>query len=175
CDRYCGLIMSLCTGANSQYTSDEACYGVCETFSAGSLDDSEGNSLGCRIAVLAAATGGAELSECAAAGPSGNDVCGTPCDAYCSQIAAVCPDTFESIGDCAVECQDLSTCGTYTANPEDATPDNPSVGCRIYHLSVAARDGLFDDNGDPTTAQTVHCPHASGETECLKDSGIACP
>lgn len=173
CEAYCAKITELCTGANKQYASEAACLGLCPTFPVGSLGDDSGHTLGCRIHLLEGASAMIETSECAAAGPSGNGVCGTKCDSYCTSMESVCPDTFNGFADCVETCTPLIDCGLYTL-PE-VTPDDPSIQCRIYHLSAAA-ENLPDAMGnEPTASQVKHCPHAAGETECIAVTDPMCP
>lgn len=173
CEAYCLLIAEVCTGANVQFSSDAACLGLCSTFPVGTLDDTGGNTLGCRIHLLETSKAMIESAECAAAGPGGNGTCGTNCESYCASMETVCPGSFDTPADCLAECEPLPDCAPY-AVPE-ITPDNPSKECRLYHMSVAASNILGADPGTLTPSQQKHCPHATGETECIPDSGNPCP
>ena len=173
CQSYCELLQSTCVGANAQFSSIDACLGLCSTFPPGSLDDTDGNTLGCRIHVLETAKAMIESSDCAAAGPGGNGVCGSNCESYCTSMMVVCPQTFESLGDCTAVCAPLIECGTYAVGA--TTPNNPSIQCRLYHLSAASINIQSAMAGTPTDSQTTHCPHASGQTECIADPDPGCP
>jgi hypothetical protein len=98
CDAYCARIQEKCTAA-PQYPSLDACLGVCLTFPVGSLDDTTGHTLGCRVHVLEVTTT-LETADCAAAGPSGDGACGTKCESYCTAMERICPDVFSGVADC---------------------------------------------------------------------------
>jgi hypothetical protein len=171
CEAYCARIQEKCTAA-PQYPSLDACLGVCLTFPVGSLDDTTGHTLGCRVHVLEATTT-LETADCAAAGPSGDGACGTKCESYCTAMERICPDVFSGVADCLETCTPLLDCGLYTSPA--GTPDDPSIQCRFYHLSVAAEGLPEDEDATPTTAQGKHCPHASGTTECISPGDGMCP
>jgi hypothetical protein len=168
CDAYCDAIMANCTGNNQQYATRDACMGLCSTFPRGNLGDSSGNSLGCRLTMAKIAT---EIGDCAAAGPGGNDTCGSNCASFCAGAMALCPGDFTDEAACESVCNSLPTCGTYHVDPA-TTPDDPSIQCRLYHLSSASI-GQPSDAGE-TPSQTHHCPHVAGIGECvLPDAGTA--
>lgn len=173
CAAYCDTIEALCTGNRRQFASRDACIGLCSTYPKGTLEDETGNTLGCRIRMLEAGDA-IETSECLAAGPGGDDQCGSNCKSFCASIVTVCPGSFESTGDCETECAEWIKCGDYYVDPS-VTPDNPSIQCRLYHMSAAAIGILEKEDGMSTPAQDKHCPHAEGITECIVDSGISCP
>ncbi|MBK8258796.1 MAG: hypothetical protein IPK82_39830 [Polyangiaceae bacterium] len=173
CETYCATIISVCVGVNTQFSTEAACLNYCSTYPLGTEDDTIGNTLGCRLNVLKAGQAMIEPGECAAAGPAGNGACGSNCDSYCTSIMSICPDAFETKGDCTTFCPDILSCGDYGFDPEGTTPDNPTLQCRIYHLTVAARDGISPAN--PTSSQALHCPHAAGEGICVHDPAAVCP
>ena len=172
CEAYCELIQSVCTGPNAQYSSIDSCIGLCSTFPKGAPGDTSGHSIACRIQVLQSTTM-LEDSECAAAGPGGDGTCGSNCEAYCKGIATICPGKFESLKDCSDTCKPLIDCPPYHVTP--ATPDDPSIQCRLYHLSSAAVGILTKQPGIDTPAEIKHCPHAAGETECIAVVDPVCP
>lgn len=174
CESYCELIQSVCTGQNLQFSSLDACIGLCSTYPAGTLDDESGNTLGCRIHVLETSKAMIEGSDCAAAGPGGDGVCGTNCESFCAGMTTVCPQSYESTGDCLAACDPLADCGPYFVDT-GATPDDPSVQCRLYHISAAAINIGSATPGELTPSQTKHCPHADGTTECIPMDGYQCP
>lgn len=173
CEAYCALLTEVCKGGNTQFDSPEACLGLCSTFPVGALDDENVHSLGCRIHLLETSKAMIETSECAAAGPGGNGLCGSNCESYCTSTIAVCPGAFTSVSDCLETCTPLIECGPYTLPA--VTPDDPSIQCRLYHLSVAASNFLDFTGGDLTPSQTKHCPHAIGDTECIDVADPMCP
>jgi hypothetical protein len=173
CEYYCQLITDTCKGSNKQYSTIEACIGLCSTFPEGKLDDEKGNTLGCRIHVLETTKAMIESSDCAAAGPGGDGVCGSNCESFCSSMQTVCPQGFESEDDCMDVCTPLIECGNYHVT--SSTPDNPSIQCRLYHMSAAAINILSAEKGELTDSQLNHCPHAMGETECIVVADPMCP
>lgn len=93
CDSYCNLVMTACTDSNAQYSTRDVCMGVCGKLPAGTPQDVLQNTVGCRAnqARLAAQVGGAEATaNCLAAGPGGNDVCGSNCNGYCQLLLNAC-------------------------------------------------------------------------------------
>jgi hypothetical protein len=174
CESYCNLLQETCVGNNLQFSSIDACIGLCSTFPVGTLDDKSGHTLGCRIHVLETSKAMIESSDCAAAGPGGNGVCGSNCESYCISMQTVCPASYESGELCHDACQPLIECGDYYVDP-NITPDNPSVQCRLYHLSAAAINLLGATPGEQTDSQIKHCPHADGTTECIAVADPMCP
>lgn len=166
CDAYCDLIQAECTGDRLQYGSREACIGFCSSLAVGTLDDQSGNTLGCRINTIKTSVGMIEASDCAAGGPGGNGVCGANCDSLCASMMDICPQNYESLADCTDACSPLITCGPYHVDPA-VTPDNPSVQCRLFHLSAASLGILTPPDDGLTSSQKKHCPHAMGELECI--------
>jgi hypothetical protein len=162
CERYCELIDEVCAGSKLQFASLEACMGMCSTYPEGTLEDQTGHTLGCRLRLLDSRGAGIESSECAAAGPGGNGVCGDDCESLCTSMKEVCPQNVEY--PCATECAALISCGDYFV--PDPSPDDPSVQCRLYHISAAAI-GLQSSGGALTDSQDTHCPHAIGEGACV--------
>src|SRR5262245_22716517 len=49
CQSYCGAIQSACTGVRAQYDSVADCLGTCEHLPVGQIEDTTGNTLGCRV------------------------------------------------------------------------------------------------------------------------------
>lgn len=169
CSHYCDLIMSACVGAEkAQYASRDACLGLCSTFPKGSLSDTSGNTLGCRIG---AAKSAVEPADCAAAGPGGNDVCGSNCESFCTSALVVCPQDFATKEECLSVCDGLPSCGTFSV--DGGTPNNPSLQCRLFHVTSASIGQ--PSSGVMTQAQTTHCPHVAGQNECVVDAGAVCP
>jgi hypothetical protein len=82
-------------------------------------------------------------TECANAGPSGNNVCGSWCENFCYLMEKNCTGS-NAIYDAAT-C--MQKCATMPATGTAGDVSGDTVQCRIYHMGVA-----FDD---PVT----HCPH----------------
>ena len=155
CDDYCSAVQAACgdDGATSQYASVAACKTHCETngkLPAGTIDDTAGNTIGCRTYHAGVAGESAENAaiHCPHAGADGGSVCGSYCDVYCDLAAANCSDLYADGAACQTACEGFAADGA----GGDATGD--SVQCRIYHLGVA---GGGDD------AAAIHCPHAAAD------------
>ena len=147
CATYCAQLAESCTGDDAQYPSEAACLAYCETEAAwpvGTLGDTAGNTLGCRIY-----HGGAPAAEdptlhCTHAGPTGGNVCGSWCDVYCQVAEKNCGQLYASHGAC------MSACAQFPADGDPGATAGDSVQCRIYHAGTPAAS-------DPTT----HCPHVA--------------
>lgn len=168
CENYCALMKVSCTGENLQYPADsnseadtdEACMKMCALFEPGTLDDTEKNTLGCRIRVLDTFGKVDEPELCRSVGPVGEGLCGSSCEAYCKSLEALCPTLFASlVDDCMTFCGDIANCGGYVA---DSARDDNSLQCRVFHLTSASIDA------------TTHCPHAIGVGHC-EDTAPTCP
>jgi hypothetical protein len=146
CSAYCKNIFANCNSDTSrQFGSDVSCLKTCAAFRVGNANETSGNSLGCRAHFAALAAN--DESNCAAAGPSGGGVCGTPCDAYCAIMQSVCTSVYEDASVCRSACIQMSGISEkkYVVG---ISGDN--VQCRLYHATFAA-EGFPD----------IHCPHAA--------------
>lgn len=137
CDAYCGAIMTNCTGANAQYDEMSICMSVCEAagWDIGSTSDDSVSSLGCRIhyaGELAAADPGA---NCPSAGATGNNVCGTWCEAYCDLNLATCSGRNAQYDD---EAACLSACQGFQDDGAIGDDMGDTVQCRIFHSGYPA-------------------------------------
>ena len=147
CATYCGALRTQCTGASAQYESEAACLETCSdhqlAWAAGALDDSSGNTLGCRQSHAQAAHND---EHCWHAGPTGGGVCGSLCEVYCDAAMTNCTEEQALYGDrdaCLDACARL---------PDDGIVNEPtgdSVQCRLHHLAAAR------------SAPEPHCAHAS--------------
>jgi len=116
CTSYCGAIQSNCTGANSQYKDTAHCLAACTSFATATstVNDTSGNTLGCRIHYAFEASNPAVAeAECAYAGPAG--------DLLTAAVPAFCSGGNICASPCALEVQ---ACGSVQAplpgNPIDA-------------------------------------------------------
>jgi hypothetical protein len=158
CNDYCTEIMRTCGGEKLQYKDIEQCAKTCAFMEPGTLEDN-GNSIGCRLRKVRAAT---TLADCVAAGPYGGGVCGTRCGMFCKIIKGNCFGTSTPpYGGSEATCNE--TCNTYKLDPTEgegplqaAFPGKNSLNCRSHHLILS----LADPEG--------HCPHAD-------ESSIFCP
>jgi hypothetical protein len=154
CSTYCTAIMSACTSSSAQYTNLAECNAACAAFPVGTSADVSGNTLGCRQH-LVPTTAGATAASCAAAGPSGGNVCGTdPCVPYCALMASDCPTAFSTASGCMQACANYAAAsGNYSSDASGLT--NHSVYCYLAFASLAA------------VQPTVHCAHAVvNQTTC---------
>ena len=154
CADYCMTVTTNCTGDNAQYTDMAACMTYCETnggWEAGTLADTSGNTIGCRLYHAGAPAVSDAVVHCPHAGPSGGNTCGTWCDNYCQLALDNCMggnSIWPDMAACAAACEGFDVTGTPGATSGD------TVQCRIYHLGVAGTD--------PASA-TIHCPHGTVE------------
>lgn len=142
CDVYCRNVMAACTGADAQYESMEQCRGSCAAFPVGDIEDTTGNTLGCRQYHAEAALAQA-VPHCPHAGPTGAGMCEDSahpgaCDAYCLMRQAGCEGEGRDV--CRTACQTAfagdgaDDMDPYTvAKAEDAD----GLSCRILYLSRA--------------------------------------
>jgi hypothetical protein len=164
CERYCQAVTDACTGDNAQYTDLEACLLTCPQFPEGSPEDTEGNTLACRLNyALKAPT--EPITYCTWAGPGGDGVCGTNCEGFCTLMAATCTagstraetDFFPSTEACRDACAEVPQSGPYSATNEATTGGADLFECRLYHVAAA----IYADDA------AVHCPHAMGLELCV--------
>lgn len=159
CEAYCTQIADACSDGDLQYPdpspdaeSYTSCMRSCAAFPAGEYGVA-GATLGCHQ-YHADAAGTDPGTHCPHAGPQGGDTCGTPCENFCLIAMEICPDTFATAAACDKACTG-DTPGDYSVDPA-ATGDN--LGCREYHLSVAAIDQASAD---------VHCAHIVDSDQCV--------
>src|SRR4029079_1091944 len=98
-----------CTGTNVQYGSADACQAVCKWFPPGKPGDTSGNSTGCGQSFASFAKSD-RVTQCPHAGPSGGNVCGTKCEAYCSIMLGACPGMYKNPSECALACDQKLDC-----------------------------------------------------------------
>jgi hypothetical protein len=151
CGRYCNAVMQNCTGAVQVYESLAVCLRVCQALEPGTPEDRSGNTIGCRffhakqIELL-----GEEATECPAAGPGGDGVCGENCAGYCTLLQGLCPPALGV--ECRATCPELVDLGGYDSSKTSGL----TLQCRLYHVSAATLDPTF------------HCPHAAGAGPCSR-------
>ncbi len=161
CEVYCDYAEASCTGDNALYADRPSCMSACAAFPTdGDAAATDGNSVQCRSyhasfpAMADAATHCAHASTNSASG-----VCGSPCEAYCSQTMANCSgaDALYADNDAC-----MAACAAMPQDGEaDATSGN-SVQCRTYHASFPA-----------AADSATHCGHVSlsgggvcGDSQC---------
>lgn len=142
CATYCSRIMTNCTGDNAMYGSMNLCMTTCAGFPEGTLADTGGNTLGCRIYHAGAAVGD-PATHCRHAGPGGDGACGGNCESFCHLATAICGTQYP-LGELCI-----TQCGAYPATPPYSamTTSGNSLACRLYHLTAASSDAA------------AHCQH----------------
>ncbi len=144
CERYCALVEDTCEGENRQYQSGQICEAVCASIDPGEVGVL-GDTVECRYsqAIQAAED---PVQFCGPAGPTGGDVCGGRCGAFCTLAMNLCPGElalWPDVSACVADCGAFPDDVPYNAS----VASGDSFACRIYHLTVASLD--------PNT----HCPH----------------
>jgi hypothetical protein len=146
CKDYCSAVLENCVGKNAVYNDLAGCLGFCRYLDLGSSVEPEPNTVACR----AKEAGYAEREpddHCKAAGPGGNGVCGSDCDAYCQVYPEVCPGTYKypSPEACLKACSGLTDQDSF-----DVTRDHggDTIECRLVHAVSS------------TTLPETHCAHA---------------
>lgn len=173
CSLYCSQITDKCTAAPQYDVTRPECESVCRHLPRAEGESPTGNNLECRLARVTSASG--ERSDCFAAGRGGDGVCGSPCDAYCSLMQALCPAHFSEFDAGASLADDAAACQSDCALLSDRRDYDPALGgedefdeevatiqCRLWHLGSAAIE--VEQFG---TLDNSHCDHAVGARECL--------
>jgi hypothetical protein len=151
CARYCDAVMKNCTGPVQVYESPQVCKEVCLQLPPGTPGDRSGNTVACRLFhATQIELIGEEASECPAAGPGGDGVCGENCDGFCTLIRGLCPAALSV--ECEASCPAIPDQGGYNSSVMGGL----SLQCRLYHVSAASLDADF------------HCPHAAGVGPCAR-------
>jgi hypothetical protein len=153
CAMYCTLVYE--GACSTQYNSYQHCIDACAAFDLGTPGMVGANTRACRFEYAA-------RGECHAAGPHGDDLCGTHCEAYCSLLRAGCEMRFETvygtgteaIEACLAACAPLANPGFY----DTSMATGNDVNCRITHAINGA-----------VTPSMAECNSAFGE------AGSDCP
>ncbi len=162
CADYCNTVQTNCMGAVAVYppaTEDfDFCAAVCALLPQTGPEDGD-NNIPCRIKNAQLATVEQDV-QCPAAGPGGDGVCGTNCEAFCLLLEAECQANFNGLytgqADCRAKCTaEIPDPGGYSIN----VYEGPTIQCRLYHLTVA------------TEQPNVHCHHAAGDAPCAGMGG----
>lgn len=169
CAEYCTTLQANCTGALAQYASMASCMAVCTSFPLGSVGQTSGNTLGCRLYHAGAAAGSGATTHCNHAGITGGDknpmdttdgVCGEGCDAFCNEALIACTATTTPGGTAPFASKQacIDQCRMFPASTDSfsagATGDN--FHCRAYHLTAAS------------TGPDPHCGHISKTSPTCK-------
>jgi len=88
---------------------------------------------------------------------TGAGVCGSDCDFYCGLIQGVCVGTtdqqYTDVNNCLSQCAKIKAGPVGSGTPPAVVTSGDTLGCRIYHASVAAASTLPAD-------VSAHCSHA---------------
>jgi hypothetical protein len=159
CSHYCDVVIQNCKDALAVYEDRPRCMAVCKLFDVGSsVEWQKKNTLECRLhEALLAPTFNTSNSEqpdvdkknaCRAAGPEGNDLCGSSCESYCTLYERECGQVqCGSHANCVAKCRGLRDLGEYDVSRDY---EGNSLQCRLVHISNAA----VTPGGQP------HCGHA---------------
>lgn len=149
CKSYCANVMAACVGKNAVYETDGKCLAVCAQLEPDLDGEAAGNTLACRAIFAKAALTTEPEENCRAAGPGGDGVCGTDCEAYCDLFAKLCPDdNLYTLERCNEACPGVTDQRRFDVS---ADHDGDTIECRLVHVSSAAERGKAAD----------HCPHAA--------------
>lgn len=149
CDAYCTAVTANCTAAaDKQYNDRAQCLASCAFLPPGSLADTQGNTLGCRIYHGGAPAAGNPTMHCPHAGPGGDSACGTDCAGFCQLVLGACTGANAQFGSSMATC--MTQCAAFpTARYSTTAQTGNTLACRLYHATVASTD--------PAT----HCPHTA--------------
>jgi len=159
CTEYCDTVMANCKEPDAVYTSHTTCLDVCEALQAGEEGDTFANTVQCRLGNARTALS-EPVTECPAAGPGGDNICGTNCEGFCVLFQSACGNKFSavyaSLQKCREDCEaNIPDKGGYTIDDDSGD----SVQCRLWHSSVALDDPI------------QHCEHVAGESICVASGG----
>jgi len=142
CSQYCEVVTTVCgdDAGLPQYPDREACLAYCSRdagLPAGSLDDTSGNTIGCRIYHATVASQTTPEDHCVHAGPTGDHVCGTLCENYCHLAQRNCTGTNRLFGD-VDDC--LGQCAPVPADGQPGDRQGNTIQCRIFYVGLAGQN-----------------------------------
>ncbi|HEU5055646.1 MAG TPA: hypothetical protein VFU21_03950 [Kofleriaceae bacterium] len=150
CEEYCTVLTDACQDSFRQYRDLETCLASCALFPPGQAGDESGDSVACRAHH-------AELSlaepdpHCYHAGPSGDGVCGDPCDGYCDLMVPTCQQIYADDGECMAVCAGFPDPRPYTVH-EDRVD---TAACRLVHATRATVDDGHCGSAGPDSSTCV--------------------
>jgi len=125
---------------------------VCAAFPTGTLNDTAGNTLGCRLYHAGAPAISNATLHCPHASPTGGSVCGDYCESYCSIGTYSCnpANGYDLMSGQDANCQSICTTLYPTGTIGQDTGGN-SLACRLYHAEASIT----------LVPAKIHCTHAS--------------
>jgi len=142
CENYCDAEWSTCTGNLTQWASRTQCLAACATWPVGMVNDTSGDTYGCRkyhVSVANTTAANAQI-HCVHTGPLGGyGVCGSACDGYCNLLNTACGVT--DMTQCVNNCTGFpfnNTLSTQTLMSWKV-PEN-SLECRTAYAVAALSD-----------------------------------
>lgn len=165
CTEYCDLVEGQANDGvcPNNYTTMDVCLGVCNKLPAGDPSEVTGeNSVACRLNAAKSAKTASDderPAACQAAGPGGNGLCGSNCEAYCMLVERedVCGGMLAKVPDCVEKCEAFDDSKRFdVGSPPTVEADHSgdTVQCRLVHVSTAAGAAATD------TDKQTHCGHA---------------
>lgn len=139
CELYCELTAATCAEDLAPYESPAACLTACaEMDTSGKVGATQGDSLQCRLGLLAASWEDSFLpaTQCPLVGADPKDGCvgdvnKPTCPTYCTLLEDSCPGFFENLsGTCELACEGLEIAPGGFQDDQVNT-----VGCRMYHAA----------------------------------------
>ncbi len=149
CQDYCAAVSDACVDQLRQYHDLATCLATCALFPPGQPGDESGDSLACRAHHAELARAGPD-PHCYHAGPSGDGVCGDPCDGYCDLMLPVCDRVYADQAECMEVCAGFPDPRPYTVFESRSD----TAGCRIFHATRATTD---DGHCGTASADSVTC------------------
>jgi hypothetical protein len=177
CTTLCNQVQTNCTGTNAQYTDMAHCTGACATFTVGTstVNDTAGDTLGCRIYHSGTPSMTAPGTHCVHTGPAGDNITlatpafcsgGNVCRAFCTEQIKTCGTTTNqvTVGGVLITAQYASQMACETAcasfdktHPYAINAAGDSLACRLNHWTNAASFAA-QNNGASTQ---LHCTHTA--------------
>jgi hypothetical protein len=174
CATYCSQVTAHCLGdvfvtggadaASKQYISRDGCMAACARMQLGTIDDTQGDTVGCRQYHSGLPAAANPVTHCPHAGIVGAAQCSAQagrCATFCRLLVKIClADSGTGVGVGEQPFPDEPACLTACANAPYtlSLSDNElllagnNLNCRQYHLMAAY------SNIDAGTA-VLHCPH----------------
>ena len=149
CEEYCTTYLDHCNDTLSEFSTMSECVSYCQTVAGwqpGIRGATSGNTIACRLYHAGGPAMSDPTTHCPHAGPSGEGVCGQPCDGYCELALRNCTGVNMLYADLPA-C--MASCAMFPATGNGGDTSGDTVQCRIYHAGTPASEN-----------PAMHCPHA---------------